>query len=126
MYIQQCYPSQADILWRKKVKQIQSECLAKRKHSEKNKLKFSPALQEERYLVTASNLPYRLLKHSYNMWRKFMAFYHGWLGGRKRFLCEVRCRKLLAFFLQLFNTHSLLLLTRQSFCPQKTDWQKQY
>lgn len=64
MYIQQRYPSLADILWRKKVKQIQFECLAKRKHSEKNKLKFSPTLQGERYLVTASNLPYRLPKHS--------------------------------------------------------------
>lgn len=27
-----------------------------------------------------------------------MVFYHGWLGGRKRFLCKVRHRKLLAFF----------------------------
>lgn len=64
MYIQQHYPSLADILRRKKVKQIQFECLAKGKHSEKNKMKFCPTLQDQRYLVTASNLPYRLLKHS--------------------------------------------------------------
>jgi len=38
------------------IKQIQLKCLSKRKHSEKNKVKFSPTLQDERYLVTASNL----------------------------------------------------------------------
>lgn len=62
MYIQKHYPSLADILWRKKVKQIQFKRLAKRKQSEKNKLKFT--LQDQMYLVTASNLMNRLLKHS--------------------------------------------------------------
>lgn len=57
MYIQQCYPPLADILWRGggggEIKQIQLKCLAKRKHSVKNKVKFSPNPQDEPYLITS-------------------------------------------------------------------------
>lgn len=55
MYIQQLYPSLADILWKQKNKTKTTQMSSKRKRSEK-KVKFRPALQDKRYLVTASNL----------------------------------------------------------------------
>lgn len=83
---------------KKKLKQVQLKCLAKRKHSENKVVKFSPTLQDGRYPVTASILPQHLPEHSENTWRKCMVFHRGCLGGRKRFLHEGRCRKLSAFF----------------------------
>lgn len=95
------------------IKQIQLKCLAKRKHSVKNKVKFSPNPQDEPYLITSFK---SLVVSAWAQLEHVEKIYGilSWLAwGKEEVSLWGQAQEIICFFLQFFNMYFLLLLMLQ-------------
>lgn len=118
MYIQQLYPSLADILWKQKNKTNRTQ-MQKKTLRKEGEIPSRPSGRKvscysfKSFVVSA----WAQLEHVEKIYGVL-----SWLAwGKEEVPLWGQAQEIICVFLQFFNTHSLVLLTSQSFCLQEVE-----